>query len=77
MSYLLLYIYKSHSGIYVYKIPECNKKWSCIGKGVDNVERTGMTANFTNKLLYIALTLKLYTNLKTENKLRQISLIVY
>lgn len=53
------------------------KKWSLIGKGGDKMERTGMIANFTHKLFYIALTPKPYTNLKTENKLRQINLIVY
>lgn len=58
-------------------MPESNKKWSLTGKGGDKVERTGMTTNFTHKLFYIALTLKPYINLKTENKLRQINLIVY
>lgn len=48
-----------------------------MGKAVDKVERIAMTAEFTTLLFYIVLTFKPYTNLKIENKLRQINLIVF
>ena len=47
-----------------------------MGKGVDMVERIAMTLVFTDLLFYIVLIFRLYTNLRIEDKLRQISLTV-
>ena len=47
-----------------------------MGKGVDMVERIAMTSVFTDLLFYIVLIFRLYTNLRIEDKLRQISLTV-
>ena len=44
-----------------------------MGKGVDMIETIAMTSVFTDLLFYIVLIFKLYTNLKNEDKVRQIS----
>ena len=47
-----------------------------MGKGVDMVKRIAMTSDFTDLLFYIVLIFKLHTNLRIEDKLRQINLTV-
>lgn len=44
-----------------------------MGKGVDMIETIAMTSAFTDLSFYIVLIFKLYTNLKIEDKGRQIS----
>lgn len=44
-----------------------------MGKGVDMIETIAMTSVFTDLLFYIVLIFKLYTNLKIEDKVSQIS----